>query len=741
MDSGFEAIVSRVRRSLARDRSLPLSEKLIKGMRYGAALVSAPFLLRGLRVGARPRTRGAPLVESFGSISMGDDVQLNCAFSPVELRTGKCGRIDIGHGVDINFGAVLSAKEHVRIGSHVSLGPYVRVVDHDESGTAPIEIGDDVWLATRVVVEKGARIGNGTIVTAGSVVRGELPPNVIAGGNPARVIRGEPVTVVEKVKIAPEHRVLVIGDFTTNELAARLEEHTELGPVLEATSAPFDQVMQSLHASNGEHDVLFVWARPERISPAFARRLEGDVVSEEEILADVDTYARAIEQARAKVVLVASFVMPPHVRGLGMIDLHEGGLAHAIARMNQRLAQRVTVLDASRWIDGSRCYSSKLWYLGKVGWSPSVFAAAAEDIRAAIRGVTGRAKKLLVLDLDDTLWGGIVGDVGWEALRLGGHDAIGEAFVDFQKQLRALSKRGIALAIVSKNEESIALEAIERHESMLLRKKDFVAWRINWRDKAANIDEIARELNVGLQSVVFIDDNPIERARVREALPEVYVPEWPEDKTRYVEAFAQLRCFDVPRISKEDLERARMYSEEKQRTELRSRVGSIDEWLESLGTKVSFARLDPSNIARATQLLNKTNQMNVRTRRLSEAELASFASEHETWVVSVSDRLGDAGLTGIVSVECNGDDLTVIDWVLSCRVMGRRVEETLAWFACHRAIERGARRVLVPFFPTAKNKPCRDFWDRSGFQKRDDIYVCDSLESMNVPRGIEVVGR
>src|SRR5439155_615978 len=173
----------------------------------------------------------------------------------------------------------------------------------------------------------------------------------------------------------------------------------------------------------------------------------------------------------------------------------------------------------------------------------------------------------------------------------------------------------IALAVVSKNEESTALEAIESHTEMVLRKADLAAWRINWRDKASNIADIAKELNLGLQSVVFVDDNPVERARVREALPEVYVPEWPTDKMQYRSALDALRCFDVPRISKEDVERTRLYAEERQRTELRSHVGSLDEWLSTLGTTVKMQRLDASNLPRTTQLFNKTNQMNVRTRR------------------------------------------------------------------------------------------------------------------------------
>src|SRR5262249_44027937 len=219
-----------------------------------------------------------------------------------------------------------------------------------------------------------------------------------------------------------------------------------------------------------------------------------------------------------------------------------------------------------------------------------VFVEAARDIKAALAGLGGAARKVVILDLDDTLWGGIVGDVGWQGLRLGGHDSVGEAFVDFQRHLKALTRRGILLAIASKNEEPVALEAIGSHPEMVLRAEDFAARRINWKDKAQNIVDLMADLNLGLQSAVFIDDNPVERARVREALPEVFVPDWPEARLLYSSTLVGLRCFDAPAISREDAERSRMYAAERQREDLKKQVQSIDAWLRSLETR---ARVEP----------------------------------------------------------------------------------------------------------------------------------------------------
>jgi FkbH-like protein len=328
--------------------------------------------------------------------------------------------------------------------------------------------------------------------------------------------------------------------------------------------------------------------------------------------------------------------------------------------------------------------------------------------------------------------------VGWENLRLGGHDSVGEALVDFQRAVKLLTRRGVLLAVVSKNTESVALEAMRSHPAMVLRPEDFVGWRINWDDKARNVAELAAELNLGLQSVVFIDDNPVERARVREALPEVLVPDWPEDKLLYPGTLQSLRCFDAPALSREDATRTQLYAAEQQRESSRQEVGSLDDWLLSLGLQVRAEPLTPANLARAAQLFNKTNQMNLSTRRLTEAELRDWARGpgRALWTLSVSDRFGDAGLTGILGVECDAATATcrVVDFILSCRVMGRRVEHTMAYLAVAWAREAGLRRVQAAFEPTAKNKPCHDFWLTSGFEADDGrLFTWDAARAYPLP--------
>jgi FkbH-like protein len=721
-------------------------------------------LRRCTSVGLGARVKGRVRVENRGSIAIGRRFNLIGRWIPCELLTGEAGRIEIGDEVWVNFGTVISARSRITIGKNSSIGQHCIICDSDftdivsPAGILPvgdIEIGENVWIAGRVTVRPGVKIGSGTVIVSGSIVESDLPPNVIAGGIPARILSGaahqsEGAAKTSAVSDPPSARVAVnaavpaslpaaagpdspqghlISDFTIDELAKELST-ADVHPGVRATVAPFDQVTQMLlsPAPATAKDFAVVWTRPERAVSSFAKLLAFESLDAASWESEVDDFCALIERAATsyRFVFVPSWTLPPAERGLGMLDARKGGAIATLTAMNLRLMERlgatanVFVLNASRWFEsvGPGAVNPKAWYLGKIAVARPALIEAARDIRAALSALSGGTKKLLVVDLDDTLWGGIVGDVGWENLQLGGLDGKGEAFVDFQKALKDLTRRGVVLAIVSKNEESVALEAIRKHPSMVLRETDFVAWRINWRDKAKNILDLAQQLNLGLQSVVFIDDNPIERTRVREALPEVFVPEWPVEEYLYPSALRALSCFDAPTLSREDLERTRMYGEESQREAMKRSVGSIDEWLKSLGIKVTATPLSASSSVRAAQLLNKTNQLNLTTRRLTEAELLAWSAhpDRSFYVISVADRLGDAGLTGLLGLQFGNGVANIVDFVLSCRVMGRKVEDTMVHIAVAAAIERGAATVIAKYLPTAKNKPCLSFWQSSGFE-------------------------
>jgi FkbH-like protein len=553
-------------------------------------------------------------------------------------------------------------------------------------------------------------------------------------------------------------RVLTLSDFNADNFRALLVHDPE-APAVESVPAPFGQVERLLLDAGADGwspppDCVVVWTRPQGAIRAFERALAYEPFAIDEVLAEVDQLVSLLTTAaeRARTLLVPTWVLPAHERGLGVLDHRRGlGLADLLARMNQRLSERLAgvpgcyLLDAQRWLQqaGARAYNPKAWYMGKIAFGNEVFQAAVADVKAALRAVGGQARKLVLLDLDDTLWGGIVGDVGWENLVLGGHDAEGEALVDFQRGLKALTQRGVLLGVVSKNTEEIALEAIRRHPEMVLGIDDLAGWRIGWGDKARGIVELAAELNLGLQSVVFIDDNPAERARVRDALPEVLVPEWPTDKTHYRVALARLTCFDSVALTDEDRRRADMYAGERRRRAGLVDVGSVDEWLATLETQVRIEPLDRGNLARAAQLLNKTNQMNLSTRRLAEDELLAWASQdgHRFWTFRVSDRFGDLGLVGLLGVDATGEPARIVDLVLSCRVMGRKVEETMVATAVRDARVTGRRGLEARYRPTARNGPCLDFLERSGLARgtEERVYRWDSDRAFPFPAQVTVL--
>jgi len=552
-------------------------------------------------------------------------------------------------------------------------------------------------------------------------------------------------------------RLLCVSDFNLQSLAAELARPGD-EPAVEPIDAPFGQVAQLLldPAAPGwaeSPDVVLVWTRPEAVVESWARACAGEPVSPEDVLADVDAFVDLLGriEGRAATVLVPLWAAPANRRTFATSSLNDpSGPARLLARMNLRLLERLDgmpgflALDAPAWLAtvGAGAWSPKMWAMGKIPFGNDLFREAAAAIKAALRGVTGRSRKLVILDLDDTLWGGIVGDDGMEGLRLGGHDPVGEAYADFQRALKALTRRGIALGIVSKNEEETALRAIREHPEMVLRLEDFAGWRINWQDKAANVADLAAEINVGLDSVVFLDDNPVERGRVAEALPDVLVPEMPRDPSGYVPTLEGLRCFDPPSLSEEDRERASMYTAERQRKTARTDIADLDSWLVTLGTVVTCEPLGPENLTRCAQLLNKTNQMNMTTRRLPEAELTKWVAEagRRFWAFRVRDKHGDLGLTGLLSVEPDGNAARIVDFVLSCRVMGRRVEETMLAHAVAWAREAGLAEVTAEPVPTEKNAPCLRFFRESALERDEDerVYRWDAAREFPVPASVEL---
>jgi FkbH-like protein len=376
------------------------------------------------------------------------------------------------------------------------------------------------------------------------------------------------------------------------------------------------------------------------------------------------------------------------------------------------LDQRVRRDGISSW------HNPVLWNHAKQDVSPAAAPMYGELALRVIAARRGRSAKCLVLDLDNTLWGGAIGDDGLEGIVLGQGTARGEGFLQFQHYAKALAQRGVILAVCSKNDEANAREAFEKHPEMVLRESDIAAFIANWDDKATNLRRIAAELNIGLESLVFVDDNPFERNIVRRELCEVKVPELPEDPSLFDVTISDAGYFEALEITSEDLSRGTSY--QVSRTLRRGDVATSDleGYLADLEMQLIWKRLDHNSLKRITQLINKTNQFNLTTRRYTEAEMAAIAENPDALglYLRLVDRHADHGIIGVLIGQRRSDGALEMDsWLMSCRVLGRGVERATLSILVDQARRRGDCAIIGRYRPTPKNGMVRDLYSRLGF--------------------------
>lgn len=391
-----------------------------------------------------------------------------------------------------------------------------------------------------------------------------------------------------------------------------------------------------------------------------------------------------------------------------------------LRRLADAEAVDLLALDAAAAIDGlAAWHDPALWHRAKQEVHPSAAPGYGDRVARLLAAALGRSAKALVLDLDNTLWGGVIGDDGIEGIRLGQGSALGEAFVAFQRYARDLSRRGIILAVCSKNDMANAVEPFDTHPEMVLRRSDIACFVANWTDKAANLRDIAARLNIGLDSLVFADDNPAERAIVRRELPMVAVPELPEDPTLWPATLAAAGYFESLRLTREDLERSAQYQANLQRSTLLASATDLEGYLRSLEMRAIWSRFDRVGHARIVQLINKTNQFNLTTRRVSNEEITSLIDDERalTLQIRLIDSFGDNGIIAIVIglFQPGTRDIRIDTWLMSCRVLGRRMEETTLNLIVEQARTLGCERLIGVYRPTAKNAMVRDHYPRLGF--------------------------
>ena len=386
-------------------------------------------------------------------------------------------------------------------------------------------------------------------------------------------------------------------------------------------------------------------------------------------------------------------------------------------------------------------FSYKQFFSGDIKISIEYIPKFINELMRYVYAISGITKKCIVLDLDNTLWGGIIGEDGFDNIKLG-DSPVGRSFVEFQKRLLALNQRGIILAINSKNNFNDAIEVIQKHPNMILKEDNFACVKINWNDKVTNLQKIADELNIGLDSMVFFDDDPINQEYVRESLPGVLVIDLPKDSSQYAQIITEMNEFDVLKITEEDTKRSDMYLGQKKRKELENKVGDFNEFLKQMNIEVNVQKANSFSIPRISQLTLKTNQFNLTTKRYQEEEIGKFSSSDNKIVecVQVNDKFGDNGITGTYIVEKKNNDEWIIDtFLLSCRIMGRGVEEIMMNQIIENAKLSGVKKIKGEFIPTSKNKPAENFYEKLGFKKENKFWVFNTHNILKIPEHIKVI--
>lgn len=361
---------------------------------------------------------------------------------------------------------------------------------------------------------------------------------------------------------------------------------------------------------------------------------------------------------------------------------------------------------------------NKMWFLARMPIAVGNYAYLADEYIRFLKPLKGLNRKCLVLDLDNTLWGGILGEEGIDGIKLG-NTYPGNAFLAFQKEILNLYNKGIILAINSRNNESDAMEVLEKHPDMVLKPKHFASWRINWQDKVQNMKEISEELNIGLDSIVFIDDSPFEREMMKVNLPEVLTIDLPSDPAQYCSVLREVNDFEILSFSDEDRKRGEMYHSQLERKKLQESSSSLEDFYKSLDMKIMINLADKYAVPRISQLTQKTNQFNLTTKRYSEADIQNFSESpnYRVFYIRLFDKFGDNGIVGVSILKKNSEIEWEIDtFLMSCRVLGRTVETAFLSFITDVAKKEGAKFLLGNFIPTKKNSPASNFYRLNGFE-------------------------
>lgn len=505
---------------------------------------------------------------------------------------------------------------------------------------------------------------------------------------------------------------------------------------------PFNQYFQELLSDTSgliqfNPNLIYLDLSIPNLSPLIHQQfLELDAATKEaefnKVVETIENVASLALKNTDSYILISNFVQPPYTQA-GIADYKlDYSETEWYLKLNLKLIEifrednRIFILDKSRLtskVGSESLSSSKMYYLAKMEFDERGLQHLAQEILRYIYAIKGLTKKCLILDLDNTLWGGVVGEDGIDGIKVGKGYPEGEVFYALQAHYKTLKQRGVILALASKNNPEDAEEVFKTKDDMPLNWNDFAITRINWESKPQNISEMIQSLNIGKDSAVFLDDNPVERGFVNEMLPEVKVPTLLDDPTTYLKTVQSLHYFEKLYITQDDTIKVEQYKQNAKRDGLKQEIGDMSAFLDKLGTTLTIDRANSSHLKRIHQLFSKTNQFNVTTKRYSLNEIECFIdnSEYELYVFSVKDNFGDLGIIGLALTQLDKSVAIIDSFILSCRAMGRGIETAVMnMLKQNYLLEEKFDQILATYIPTQKNKPVLKFFNGQGFLLTDE---------------------
>lgn len=538
-------------------------------------------------------------------------------------------------------------------------------------------------------------------------------------------------------------KVLLICDFPSSFFSKILRKKI-INYSIEITSPDILGVLVNLQNKSAnfwkkKYDIIVIWSDINKILSNFNKAKNLEKYSKNKLNNELIKFSKLVIRLskNGKYLIFNSWNLPTTEKGVGFNDLKfDFGLKNLLLQTNLNLSQlfkpsnNIILFDIDEIISeiGKDSYSYESYYLTKVFFTNLFFEHYSNRINIIIENLFGGVKKIIILDLDNTLWGGIIGDIGWEKINIGGHNSKGESFYDFQTYLKSLKQKGILLSICSKNNEKLALEAFKKNNGMVLSINDFANWRINWKNKSKNIKEILNEVNLPESAAVFIDDSEFEREEVRSKMKEITILNLPKDVRLYLKSLKEANLFHFSKITKEDKNRSKFFQIEKKRKETKTNYNSNTDWLKSLDIKMNVNPITKQNFDRSLQLYNKTNQMNLTTRRKNRDELNNEINKKNNLFLtfSISDSFGDYGLTGILSLNIIKNKAVLNDFILSCRVFGREIEKNMINYAIKICKQKKINSINAKYFKTQKNEICYNFFKNNFKLKSKNIFTINT---------------